>query len=157
MPIVQCKICKTSFYAKPFWIRRGYGIYCSAKCQHEGRRNGKVVNCFTCGTEAYKPLKALKRSKSKTYFCTKSCQTKWRNSVFIGARHANWKNGAHVEYRNIMRKHGVEPACKSCGTKDERVLCVHHRDKNRSNNGISNLVWLCYNCHHLVHHFKVFV
>jgi len=32
-------------------------------------------------------------------------------------------------------------------------LIVHHIDKNRNNNGIENLIWLCQNCHYLVHHY----
>ena len=24
----------------------------------------------------------------------------------------------------------------------------------RKNNSVSNLIWLCHNCHHLVHHYK---
>lgn len=45
-------------------------------------------------------------------------------------------------------------ACKKCGSTDSRTLAVHHKDKNRKNNSISNLMWLCHNCHYLVHHYK---
>jgi 5-methylcytosine-specific restriction endonuclease McrA len=44
--------------------------------------------------------------------------------------------------------------CKRCGTEDKRVLEAHHIDSNRKNNTIQNLVWLCRNCHHLVHNHK---
>jgi len=156
MPDVGCKSCGNVFHAKPSWIRYGHGKYCSPMCQYEGRRAGKTVPCFICKKEAYKPLKQLKASKSGKYFCSKSCQTLWRNTiVFVGPRHANWKNGEHVECRIIMQKHKVEQVCRLCSCKDERVLCVHHRDRDRKNNKISNLVWLCYNCHHLVHNHKV--
>lgn len=44
-----------------------------------------------------------------------------------------------------------------CGYKEEpRILEVHHKDENRSNNDIHNLCILCPNCHrkislHLYH------
>jgi hypothetical protein len=158
MPDVRCRFCRKVFHAKPSWIAYGHAKYCSQECQFRARRKGKVVQCFICKKNAYKPPKALKNSKSGKYFCSKSCQTVWRNTmVFVGSRHSNWKNGEHVEYRNIMAKNKVRPICKICKKKDKRVLCVHHKDRNRKNNTISNLTWLCYNCHHLVHNHKVSV
>ena len=151
MPNVNCRLCKKAFYAKPSWIKYGNAKYCSTKCQYLGARKGRVVKCFICNKAAYKQLKALKHSKSKKYFCGKTCQTIWRNQFFRGPKHANWKGGAHIEYRKIMLKNKIKPICQLCRTKDERTLCVHHIDKNRKNNKISNLVWVCYNCHHLIH------
>ena len=153
MPIVKCLICKKEFYGKPFFLRNGYAKYCSQKCMHLGSRTGKMVNCYACGKEVYKTKKALRVSKSKTYFCTKSCQTKWRNSVFVGSKHANWKNGRY-SYKSVMLRNKVPKICKLCKNKDARVLAVHHLDHNRENSSLSNLVWLCHNCHFLVHHDK---
>src|ERR1035437_3421885 len=106
MPIVKCKICSKEFYGKPYHIKIGYAKYCSKKCMCIGSRTGKIVQCHSCGKEVYKTKKALRVSKSKTYFCTKSCQTKWRNSVFIGPKHANWKNGLSA-YRSVLSRHKV--------------------------------------------------
>jgi hypothetical protein len=153
MPIVKCKICSASFYAKPFWLKRGYGKFCSTICQYEGRKNGKMIPCDICGKNTYKPKKQLKGSKSGKFFCSKSCQTKWRNKEFIGPRHANWKGGTST-YKNILVRSRTPQICKLCKKKDKRVLAVHHIDKNRNNNRVENLVWLCHNCHHLVHHYK---
>jgi predicted HNH restriction endonuclease len=41
--------------------------------------------------------------------------------------------------------------CLLCKEKDKRVFAVHHVDGNHKNNKVSNLTWLCHNCHHLVH------
>lgn len=155
MPVVKCRICAKKFYAKPFWIRRGYGKYCSASCQHQGQKNGKVVQCHICSKNAYKPRKALRHSKSKKYFCSKSCQTIWRNSqVFIGVKHPNWKSGEFA-YRTVLRRNKVPAVCGLCQTKDGRILATHHIDKNRKNNKLDNLAWLCHNCHFLVHHYAI--
>lgn len=152
MPIVLCKFCGSKFNAKPSWLKKRHGVYCSNKCRFGDARKGKTITCFSCGKQAYKQLKALSRSQSGKFFCTKSCQTKWRNSVYVREKHANWKDGK-ASYRNLMRTQNIPPICTLCKTKDERVLAVHHIDKNRSNNVIENLSWLCHNCHHLVHHY----
>lgn len=152
MPTVQCKLCDKRFYAKPNWIRRGNGKFCSTKCQYQSYKTGKTVACFICKKQVYKAPRYLKRAKS--YFCSKSCQTVWRNSiVFIGPNHFNWKNGENT-YRNILLRAKISLVCKKCKTKDKRILVVHHKDKNRKNNTLKNLVWLCHNCHFLVHHYS---
>lgn len=153
MPLVDCRICKSRFYIKPNRLERGWGKYCSNKCKHLGFRNGSQIKCFTCKKSAYKSMKDQNRSKSKKYFCSKSCQTKWRNTFYKEEKHANWKGGEH-SYKNIMWRSDSTPKCAKCKTVDTRVLAVHHKDKNRKNNVLSNLVWLCHNCHFLVHHYK---
>ena len=40
--------------------------------------------------------------------------------------------------------------CENCGAVDD--IEVHHRDKNRCNNDLDNLVVLCHDCHQTVHH-----
>lgn len=151
MPIVTCKICKKEFYGKPFFLKQGHAKYCSVYCVKIGRRTGSIIDCNVCGKKVYKTAKELRLSKSKKYFCTKSCQTIWRNSVFIGPKHANWKEGLHA-YRSVMLRNHIPKICRLCNSSDERILAVHHIDRNRRNNAISNLAWLCHNCHFLVHH-----
>ncbi len=150
MPQVKCKICNKEFYVKPSHLKMGYGKYCSRECHYEAQKKGKFVVCDVCGVTTWKAPKALKNSKSGKFFCSKKCQTVWRNKHFSGKKHANWKGGEHT-YRRIMKVNKITPVCKKCKLKDERVLVVHHVDCNRKNNDIENLVWLCYNCHRLVH------
>lgn len=157
MPQVKCSICAKDFYAKPNWLKRGWGRFCSHGCKSEGQKNGKFVECFTCKRSIYKTKKELRVSKSKKYFCTKTCQTLWRNSIYVGGNHSNWKGGEHVEYRKRLLRSGLEQYCRVCGTDDKRILCVHHIDKSRKNNAMANLTWLCHNCHYLVHHYGVMV
>lgn len=153
MPIVNCKICKQEFYTKPSWLKNGYGKYCSQKCNHESQKNGKVFECFICKTQTYKSLKDQNKSKSGNFFCSKTCQTIWRNTTYIGDKHANWTSG-EFSYKQILLRSGNKVLCNKCKSVDKRVLAVHHKDRNRQNNSVSNLVWLCHNCHFLVHHYK---
>lgn len=151
MPVVACGVCSKEFYTKPYWIKLGKGKFCSSKCLYVSRRKGKMVACDICGKEAYKTQKQLTHSKSGKFFCSKSCQTRWRNTEFVGPNHANWRNGKYV-YRSILSRNGVVKRCRLCGLNDVRLLAVHHIDNDHKNNGIGNLTWLCHNCHFLVHH-----
>ena len=154
MPLIRkCKICDKKFRTKLFFVKHGGGKYCSTVCHHQGLRKGKFKKCFICGKNSYKKLLQIKRSKSGKFFCSKSCQTKWRNSVFVGPKHANWIHGKN-SYKSVLIRNKILEICVLCKTKDKRILAVHHIDKNRKNNKLSNLAWLCNNCHFLVHHYE---
>lgn len=151
MSVVSCEICNKTFYIKPSHQKLGWGKFCSRKCQAESQLNGKFVRCLICNKSIYRSGNQIKRSKSGYHFCSKTCQTLWRNQYFIASRHVNWKYGESA-YRNILKRSGRKSICIICKIKDERILTAHHIDKNRKNNRIDNLIWLCLNCHYLVHH-----
>ena len=151
--IVSCKQCGSDLKTKPSHIALGFGKYCSRACSSEASRKGKNVICHVCGTTTYKQQKDLKRSKSGKLFCSKSCQTQWRNQVYVGRKHGNYKTGKS-SYRSALKRSGAKQVCCRCRENDTRVLAVHHIDRNRNNNSIENLMYLCHNCHHLVHRYK---
>lgn len=117
-------------------------------------KTGIFFKCHSCSKEVYKTPTQIKRSKSKKYFCSKSCQTKWRNTQYVGDRHKNWKDG-YSRYRKILLGSSTQKVCLLCKENDVRVLAVHHIDQDHTNQRIENLAWLCHNCHHLVHHDSV--
>lgn len=51
----------------------------------------------------------------------------------------------------ILIDGNIKPICRLCGYSEIRALDVHHLDETKSHNTVDNLVWLCRNCHHLVH------
>ena len=151
MPYVGCKRCNIEFYAKPRHLKRGWGKYCSQKCQFEAQKNGILIGCSECKKLVYRTPRHFKHSKSGNFFCSKSCLAIWKNKhVIFGEQHGKWKHGENA-YRNIMLRAKIKPICVDCGIKDFRILLVHHIDRNRKNNVIENLKWLCHNCHHLEH------
>ncbi len=154
MAINKCKICSNQFYVKPSHISMGWGVFCSRECKHFGTRMRRAVNCFICDRLIYKTRSQLSRSISGKYFCSKSCQAKWRNVEYSGSKHLGWKGGQST-YRKIMIKNNRDSKCLLCNTNDTRILAVHHLDKNHSNLNPNNLIWLCHNCHFLVHRDKL--
>jgi len=147
----SCKICRKVFYVKPSHLKLGWGKYCSLACRHKSQIRGTKFKCYSCGRKTYRSLSQQKHSKSGKFFCSKTCQTKWRNKYFIEEKHANWKSGNSV-YREILKRSRSKVVCVLCGIENELLLTAHHKDHNRNNNKISNLIWLCLNCHFLVHH-----
>ena len=150
MPHLSCKICSSAFYARPNHIKRGWGKYCSINCRNKSQFTGKYLSCHNCGKRIYRTPATINKSQSKKYFCSKSCQTHWRNKHFSGNKHANWIIGKYG-YRNILKRSNKKQECYKCNITDKRILAAHHIDFNRENNTLENLIWLCYNCHYLVH------
>lgn len=154
MSTARCRICLSEFYVRPVFLRAGWGKFCSRNCKNEGQKTGKTVTCFICGKSIYRQRIALRKSRSKKYFCSKSCQTIWRNSRYVGDKHLNWKGGfSSNSYRGLLKRASNVEACSLCGISDKRVLIAHHIDHNRRNNRVSNLTWLCHNCHILHHRY----
>lgn len=153
MSIRSCVTCKKAFHARPSHIRNGWGKFCSIKCKGKSQINQTKVICATCGKIITRPpSKIERRSKSKKFFCNKSCFAIWKNkTMFVGPGHPQWTDG-HASYRRMMLRRASQPlACAHCGFNDIRALLVHHVDHSRKNNATKNLLWLCHNCHYLIH------
>lgn len=92
-------------------------------CKEEFKTlNGGTEERFTCGY-----------SCSNTYF-----RSGKNNGMYKSGNSTNYRNKAFVELPNL---------CNRCNVEDKEVLVVHHKDRNRNNNDISNLEILCANCH----------
>lgn len=134
-------------------INKGQAKYCSLSCRYEDRKLGKNIKCDLCGKESYKQLKAIEAfAKSKKFFCSKSCQTVWRNKEFVGEKHKNWKEGLFA-YRSVLDRNKIEKTCTLCRTEGSRIW-QYIILTDRKNNNVSNLAWLCHKCRFLVHHSK---
>lgn len=152
MEQVICDFCGKKFKRKKSQLKLSKKHFCSAYCSDQGRRSGKIIKCFVCKKLVYKPIKDLKNSRSKKYFCGKNCSGKWIGEQQRAKNHPNWKGGEY-SYKDLFKRTSSKKICFSCGKDDIRILCVHHIDKNRKNNDVKNLMWLCRNCHFLVHNY----
>lgn len=150
---IICDLCSKKFLRKPSQIKRSKNRFCSTECQYNAKKKGQYIGCFICKKRAYKQQKDLLKSQSKKYFCGRVCSNKWHGSEFVGEKHPNWIDGRFV-YKNILLKTRIKTECFLCGNRDTEVLVAHHIDQNRKNNSPKNLIWLCHNCHHLVHNYR---
>jgi len=71
-----------------------------------------------------------------------------------GDKNPRWKGGTSGGYiRKIglqqLHKHGIYK-CQICGSSEQ--LEVHHKDRNRLNNSIDNLMLVCKSCHRKIHY-----
>jgi len=70
----------------------------------------------------------------------------------MGKNNPRYKNGIggyrKKAFKLLLNK------CNRCGVTNKKVLIVHHKNYDRTNNSIDNLEILCLNCHSLEHDFN---
>lgn len=113
--------------------------YCSPQCYHKAmHKKGSVqYKCVHCG------IAFLDSPSTKRKYCSRACVNK--------ANKADWKP-EFTTVRKKMLARGMLTKCVRCGyDKHPEILGVHHKDRNRKNNDLSNLEVLCPNCHSLEH------
>lgn len=164
----DCKHCKQQFAFTKLSDKANHSRWCVKNPNHKTyvignskrgtdlakRRYGEVVEHEVSCTACFKDFKVSVRQNlfdvSTKYYCSRSCA----NSVGGQAKQAKYLFDGKSSYRSIcFRYHKKE--CVVCNFKD--VVDVHHRDKDRTNNTVKNLVPLCPNHHRMVHlkKFKV--
>lgn len=132
-----CQICSTVF--THIASRANKAKYCSRKCYHKGQKHKGSVE-YTC-EHCY--TKFLDAPSHKRKYCSKTCVNK--------SAKEHWKPTFSTARKNMMTR-GLVSACERCGYAEQpKILGVHHKDRNRKNNDMSNLEVLCPNCHSLEH------
>ncbi len=148
-----CIYCTKDFLVRKQVDKRGQGKFCSLSCStfyHSEQRGYALytkVECAYCKAKFDKLTSNLSGSKSGLYFCNKDHK---RLAQRVGGikeiQPSHYGTGAS-EYRKIAFDN-YPARCNRCPyDKYKEVLQVHHKDKNRKNNSISNLEVLCPTCH----------
>ena len=111
----------------------------------------KVI-CDNCGIEFKRQQSHLKNSRSGLRFCTRKCKDIAQRANNKGnLLRPNYCKGGKYAYRQIAFRE-FEQKCNRCSYNEYiGILKVHHKDRNRMNNQLSNLEILCPNCHDLEH------
>jgi len=91
--------------------------------------------CPVCSSE----FRTEPRNGGEQVTCSRGCS----NTYF------RTKDGAYSYRDRALKQYGA--VCNGCGFTNLLALEVHHKDKNRDNNSIENLVVLCANCHRIAH------
>ena len=133
----NCETCGDEF--THISSRSNKAKYCGKKCYNKSQRiKGSIsCECKYCG-------KTFLTSPSKQrIYCSIACVNKPKKDVWIPAFKSVRKN---------MLTRGLINTCERCGyDAHPKILGVHHKDRNRNNNDMSNLEVLCPNCHSLEH------
>lgn len=98
--------------------------------------------CLCCGIS----FLTEKRSTREQVVCSRACSNTYFRS---GKNNGNFIDSPN-NYRNKAFKHYL-PICVRCGVDNILALEVHHKDRDRSNNDLSNLEIICANCHTIEH------
>ena len=127
--IVICKICKKEkeHHAKGM---------CNACYKREGWQRKKIV-CKNCGKEKY----------HKAFGLCSTCHIKLHHYDKTKAyNYRKWHNISLELYRKITNK------CLICDF--DKIIELHHLDRNHKNNSENNLIGLCPNHHKMAHNMN---
>lgn len=152
---VHCKHCNRLIEVDQrkynLYIKNNWNFYCE-DCKGVGRRKRETHICATCGT-SFERWPSSKKSKYGNFFCSKSCAAKYNNSHYRkGENNPNWVDG-NFKHSGYAKKafRSYSHRCAICGLEEDCCLEVHHIDKNKNNDELSNLIIVCANCHRRIH------
>jgi hypothetical protein len=144
-PNVCCTICKKGVYRRPVDLKLNKGLaYCSQKCYGISCR--KELPCVVCKV----PILAHKNART----CSRACANRYRAGIKYKLGHPKKdkvQNQRALKLRLIEERGKV---CERCGYAKVEILQVHHKDRNRNNNSLTNLELLCPNCHAEGHYLE---
>ena len=110
-----------------------------------------ILNCPVCNKEFETQEGHPKAKTTCSYACS---NTHFRSKTDNGQYKHGKKSAYDMKNYRVKAFRLLENKCNHCGFDAyKEVLHVHHKDRNRDNNDISNLEILCPTCHE-VEHFK---
>jgi predicted nucleic acid-binding Zn ribbon protein len=143
-PNSKCIVCGKPVYKRPSQIQLNHGhVYCGIVCYGLSCRREKF--CIVCG----KPILARFNKKS----CSRSCANKLR----IGTTYSHESRKSKVKSYKMLKVRLLKIRgyrCERCGYDKYEILQVHHKDRNSSNNELTNLELICPNCHFEDHYLE---
>lgn len=136
--LIVCKTCGVEFQSVGSDTDRKY---CSIQCKRaQPPKWPRDANCAFCGNH-------FKQDRKRTLCCSKTCAGLLKKKKKFDA--GIYCNSKSAKKELLTRTNG----CNRCGWNNLlSVLEIHHIDRNRSNNHISNLEILCPNCHTIEHY-----
>ncbi len=171
-----CKRCGKPFQTKPFYIRKGFGNFCSQKCYH-----GKSIDkkCLYCGNTFHTHSCKLKVGKGK--YCSRECYSKAQKELLhspetcfkkgenLGENNNLWKGGKSSSNGYILIYQPHHPKAIKGRYVREHILVaekalnrflnekeiIHHINGIKSDNRLENLYLFPDNGSHCSYHYAV--
>jgi hypothetical protein len=141
-PNKECLVCGRRVYRRPVELKLNKGrVFCSSACFGFSCR--KERPCTVCGKSI------LASAHKKT--CSRACANIHR----AGIRYRIGKPRDKTKTQPALKKLLADirgKVCERCSYSVYEVLQIHHKDRNRENNSLSNLELICPNCHFEEHY-----
>jgi hypothetical protein len=144
-PNIKCKVCATPIYRRPAEISVNRGrVFCSVNCC--GIFNRKEIPCAMCG----KLIMAGLNKKT----CSRGCANKYRTGIKykMGRPSKSKVRSQQLLKIRLLKERGKK--CERCNYNKYEILQIHHKNRDRNNNELSNLELICPNCHYEEHFLK---
>lgn len=143
-PNTACVICTKPIYRRRCEIEMSEGrVYCSMTCYGLACRKEKP--CIICG----KLILAGENKKT----CSRACANKHRAGIKYKMNRPRDKVAYYQGLKiRLLGERGKN--CERCGYSKYEILQVHHKDRNRQNNELTNLELICPNCHYEEHYLE---
>jgi len=111
------------------------------------------LTCDNCSKTFYRESqlqqRLLKRGL-KHSFCSRKCYGEW----IKGKRNPLWKHGKSdtgtYYAQKVIEENNIPPICQICNDPEKKTF-IHHKDEDRTNNQLSNLLVVCWDCHQNLH------
>lgn len=139
-PNTKCLVCMKDIYRRPSEIQNGR-VFCSSICYGVDCR--KEIACLVCS----KPILAGLNKKT----CSRECSNKNRTGIqYRGSRLHDKVITIRQIKMQLLSARGEK--CERCSYNKPQVLQVHHKNRNRKENKLTNLELICPNCHYEEHY-----
>ena len=137
----KCCVCDTLIYRRPSLLKESDGrAFCSVSCYGIHCRNERP--CIVCG----KPILAHFHKKT----CSRSCaNTNRAGTKYIGSPLKDKVRNQQSLKLRLLKDRGKK--CERCGYRKFEILQIHHKNRSRIDNDMSNLELICPNCHYEEH------
>ena len=155
MPTKYCKIenCKKKYYAKRYCHNHYIKKYRLIKYGIGNKRHKCMIK--NCNLLINRKSKYCQRHKIRI---KNNLPLDLSTNCYGGKRNFMWKGGISP-YRNhyLMKKNRLfilihHPKCEYCG---KFATEIHHKDEDKTNHNLSNLMAICCKCHRC-HHSKFY-
>src|ERR1035437_3700472 len=137
---------------------KNVGRFCSMSCAGAFRSNNaaplpKNCVCILCRARFHRGASNIKKSKSGLLFCSRKCKDAGQTieNGFKEMWPSGYRAGLSSYRQKAIKFYG--PKCAECSFSIAPLLIVHHKDGDRTNNAMDNLIVLCHNHHAMKHLF----
>ncbi len=141
-PNTTCIMCNTPIYKRPCEMEKNKGnVFCSVACFDKKRSKG--IPCIVCSKLV------LRKFHKKT--CSRACS----NINRTGTKYKMNRPKDKVVYMDGLKMRLLierGDTCQRCSFSNTELLIIHHVDRDRTHNDLTNLELICPNCHAAEHY-----